>query len=79
MRQEVFHFMIPAGFRKKAQAARLSPRETELMERFAMGESYKIAADAMGVTEKTVDAYSQKIRLKLGLNTTTQCIIFLLQ
>ena len=79
MRQEAFHFLIPSNFRTKAEAAGLSPREIELMERFALGESYKIAADAMNLTEKTVDAYSQKIRLKLGLNTTTQCVIFLLQ
>jgi DNA-binding NarL/FixJ family response regulator len=79
MRQEAFQFLIPPTFRPKAEAARLSPREIELMERFAMGESYKIAADALGVTEKTVDAYSQKIRLKLGFETTNQCVIFLLQ
>lgn len=79
MKQTAFDFLIPPSFRKKAKEAHLSPREIELMERFAMGESYKIAADAMGVTEKTVDAYSQKIRLKLGFGTTTQCIIFLLQ
>jgi DNA-binding NarL/FixJ family response regulator len=79
MRQGNFEFMIPKSFFQRTAQARLTTRETEVVERLACGESYKIVADALGISENTVDNHVQRIHLKLGFSSTMQCVLFLLQ
>lgn len=62
-------------------AVKLTKRETEIMRLLTSGEgdSYKSVADALSISIKTVDQHIQRIHLKLGAQTTTQCILFFLK
>jgi DNA-binding NarL/FixJ family response regulator len=47
-------------------AARLSPRETEVLERLAQGTSNKVMAADLGISISTVAAFLARVRKKLG-------------
>jgi DNA-binding NarL/FixJ family response regulator len=79
MKQNCFEFVIPKTFLKRAELVRLTPRETEVAERLAMGESYKIVAAALDISVRTVEKHVEKIHLKIGYQSTIQCVLFLLQ
>jgi pSer/pThr/pTyr-binding forkhead associated (FHA) protein len=47
----------------------LSAREREVFERLARGETQREAAEALGLSVKTVETYRARIGIKLGLRT----------
>lgn len=79
MKQNHFEFLIPKSFFERARSSGLTPREIEVAEQMACGESYKTAGAALGISENTVDIHVQRIHLKLGCSSTMQCVLFLLQ
>jgi DNA-binding CsgD family transcriptional regulator len=44
----------------------LTPRESEVVELLAAGETYKATADKLHISPRTVETYSARIRAKLG-------------
>lgn len=46
----------------------LSDREIEVMILFAFGLSRKEAAIKLGISPRTIDSYTERIKQKLGLN-----------
>jgi DNA-binding NarL/FixJ family response regulator len=78
MKQNTFEFLIPPTFLERAKAARLTPREIEVAELLASGESWKSAADSLNMSIRTLEKHVQRIHLKLGFESTVQCVIFLI-
>jgi len=79
MNQTTFEFLIPPFFFERTKAAKLTPRETEVIELLAKGESWKSSADALGMSIRTLEKHVQRIHLKMGFQTTLQCVLFLVQ
>ena len=55
--------------------SRLTPRETEVLQRVTQGLSNKQIARALGVTEKTVKTHATSIFAKLGVRDRTQAAL----
>lgn len=53
---------------------RLSQRETELLQAFAKGESYKQAARTLGISPHTVGTHVKSIYRKLEVNSRSEAI-----
>jgi DNA-binding NarL/FixJ family response regulator len=54
--------------------SRLSLRETELLQAFARGESYKQAARSLGISPHTVGTHVKSIYRKLEVNSRSEAI-----
>ena len=54
--------------------SRLSQRETELLQAFAKGESYKQAARTLGISPHTVGTHVKSIYRKLEVNSRSEAI-----
>ena len=54
--------------------ARLSQRETELLQAFAKGQSYKQAARTLGISPHTVGTHVKSIYRKLEVNSRSEAI-----
>jgi len=54
--------------------SRLSQRETELLQAFARGESYKQAARTLGISPHTVGTHVKSIYRKLEVNSRSEAI-----
>lgn len=52
----------------------LTPRELQVFERLATGETTKEAAFALGLSASTVYTYSDRIRRKLGVRTQAELV-----
>jgi DNA-binding CsgD family transcriptional regulator len=52
----------------------LSERELEVLRLLAQGKSHKEAASALTISEKTVETYRSRIRLKLGLSSLVELV-----
>jgi DNA-binding CsgD family transcriptional regulator len=59
--------------------ALLSPREREVFERLARGETQREVAEALGLSVKTVETYRARIADKLGLRTRADLVRFALE
>jgi DNA-binding NarL/FixJ family response regulator len=59
-----------------APDAELTPRERTVLERLARGQSNKVIANELGLTEGTVKGYVSTILSKLGLEDRTQAALF---
>jgi DNA-binding CsgD family transcriptional regulator len=57
----------------------LSPREREVFERLARGETQREVAEALGLSVKTVETYRARIADKLGLRTRADLVRFALE
>lgn len=57
----------------------LSPREKEVFERLARGETQREVAEALGLSVKTVETYRARIADKLGLRTRADLVRFALE
>jgi DNA-binding NarL/FixJ family response regulator len=55
-------------------AARITPREIEIVQLLAEGKTNKEIAAALGITVRTVETHRSKIMLKLGLHSLTELI-----
>jgi DNA-binding CsgD family transcriptional regulator len=66
----------PAGEGPPAQARldRLTPRETEVLERLLGGESNKTMARAMGISPRTVEVHRSRVLQKLGVQNLAQAL-----
>lgn len=56
----------------------LSPREREVFERLARGQTQREAAEELGLSVKTVETYRARISDKLGLKTRAELVAFAL-
>ncbi len=59
--------------------ALLSPREREVFERLARGETQREVAEVLGLSVKTVETYRARIADKLGLRTRADLVRFALE
>jgi DNA-binding CsgD family transcriptional regulator len=66
----------PRQFLDNARA-KLSPRETEVISCLADGQTWKECAAVLGISERTVRAYVENIRRKLGVPNTSAAILLL--
>ncbi|MCZ7682175.1 MAG: LuxR C-terminal-related transcriptional regulator [Sandaracinaceae bacterium] len=57
----------------------LSPREREVFERLARGETQREVAESLGLSVKTVETYRARIADKLGLKTRADLVRFALE
>lgn len=57
----------------------LSPREHEVFERLARGQTQREAAEDLGLSVKTVETYRARIADKLGLRTRAELVAFALE
>jgi DNA-binding NarL/FixJ family response regulator len=55
-------------------AARITPREIEIVQLLAKGKTNKEIAAALGITVRTVETHRAKIMLKLGLHSLTELV-----
>jgi DNA-binding CsgD family transcriptional regulator len=63
----------PDGFLDVALAARgLTPRESEVVRWVALGRSSAAAAEALGISPRTVDKHLERAYAKLGVNGRSQ-------
>jgi DNA-binding NarL/FixJ family response regulator len=53
---------------------RLTARESEVLERIALGESNKEIAQALGLSSRTVEGYRANILRKAGVRSTTELV-----
>ncbi|MGE0786424.1 MAG: FHA domain-containing protein [Sandaracinaceae bacterium] len=56
----------------------LSPRERDVFERLARGQTQREAAEALGLSVKTVETYRARIADKLGLKSRADLVAFAL-
>lgn len=56
--------------------ARLSPREREVLQRVALGESNKAVSEALNLSDHTVRVHMRSILKKLGLQNRTQAALW---
>jgi DNA-binding NarL/FixJ family response regulator len=68
-----------AGTPPPAEAARLSPREREVLERLAHGYTNQQIADRLFLSVKTVETYRARIAEKLGLRSRVDFIRYALE
>ena len=54
----------------------LSKREREIVYLLASGKANKEAADALGISVRTVEAHRAKIMLKLGIHSITELVLY---
>jgi DNA-binding CsgD family transcriptional regulator len=54
---------------------RLSPRETEVLQRIAAGQRITDIADEMGVSIKTASTHKMRLQRKLGATNTAQIVV----
>lgn len=64
----------PAPVLPVAEDGRLTPRESELLQAFAAGKSYKEAARALGISPHTVGNHVKSIYRKLEVNSRIEAI-----
>ena len=57
----------------------LSPRERQVLERLAHGETQRAIAEALGLSVKTVETYRARIGEKLGLRTRADLVRYALE
>jgi NarL family two-component system response regulator LiaR len=63
------------GASARAEAGRLTPREHEVLELIARGQSNKRIALALGISEKTVKTHVGHVLAKLGVTDRTQAAL----
>src|SRR6185369_4142857 len=59
----------------QARVARLSPRETDVLELMSTGRSNKRIAAALGVSPETVKSYINSIFMKLEVDNRTRAVV----
>lgn len=57
----------------------LSPRERQVLERLALGETQRAIAEALGLSVKTVETYRSRIGEKLDLRTRADLVRYALE
>jgi two-component system response regulator NreC len=65
-------FVLPGGKRRSARL--LSPREREILQRIADGQTTRSIASAIGVGPKTVETHRRRMMKKLGLHSVAELI-----
>ena len=66
----------PADEAASEAMATLSPRETEILQLIARGDSNKLIARALNIAETTVKIHVQHILRKLGLSSRVQAAVY---
>ena len=57
----------------------LTPREVEVLEQVASGNSNKMVADRLNISEDTVKAHMRSVLSKLGANDRTHAVTIALR
>ncbi|MDR2233150.1 MAG: response regulator transcription factor [Tannerella sp.] len=73
-RKVLEHFASP-GHSNHKDMYKLSPRETEILNRLVLGDSYKMAADACFVSVGTIYSHINSIYRKLHVNSKSEAVI----
>ena len=73
-RKVLEYFTRPGKFRKK-EAYQLSTRETEILKRLVMGDSYKMVADACFISIGTVYSHINSLYKKLHVNSKSEAVV----
>lgn len=55
-------------------AGTLAPREAQVLQHIAAGQTYANTARSMGISVNTVDGYLRRIRAKTGLRVQAQLV-----
>jgi DNA-binding NarL/FixJ family response regulator len=66
--------MIVSSFRRTTQSP-LSPREKEVLAELCKGHSYKMIADALFVSERTVNFHIKNIYHKLQVHSKSEAVV----
>jgi DNA-binding NarL/FixJ family response regulator len=64
----------PPGFQPSPGAARLTPREREILQLLAEGNSNKEVAAKLGISVKTAETHRSRVMAKLNLNSITDLV-----
>jgi DNA-binding NarL/FixJ family response regulator len=64
--------LVPAADRRRARAARLTPRQLEVLELMAAGRTNREICDALGIAEGTVKAHVATVLGTLGVANRTE-------
>ncbi len=67
-------FQLKSGARNKKNTFDLTPRELEILSHLVKGASYKMIADALGISWHTVNSHFKKIYEKLHVHSATEAI-----
>jgi DNA-binding NarL/FixJ family response regulator len=73
-RKVLDYFSKPIG-REKKEFYQLSTRETEILKRLVMGDSYKMVADACFISIGTVFTHINNLYKKLHVNSKSEAVI----
>ena len=73
-RKVLEYFTKPVNSGKK-EAYQLSQRETEILQRLVMGDSYKMVADACFISIGTVYSHINSLYKKLHVNSKSEAVI----
>lgn len=65
---------VEAQLLARAERPRLTPRELQVLELVAAGMRNKKIAEALGLTEETIDMHVKKIRAKLNVTDRTAAV-----
>ena len=68
------HFRANASPAEKRDVSLLSEREQDVLVQLVKGRSYKMIADALGISYHTVDSHIRKIYEKLHVHNTAEAV-----
>ncbi len=72
--KKFIHAEVPAELASHAADDALSERETEVLKLIAVGNSNKLIADELSISEDTVKGHVKSILSKLGVNDRTDAV-----
>ncbi len=70
--QEVLPFLLTGAHQTNKQVSRLTPRQREVLQLVAEGQTSKEIGDVLCVSPRTVEFHKYKIMQELGLHSTAQ-------
>lgn len=76
---ETLERLAPVGIPEEGQFSPLSPREMEILQHAARGESNKEIARTLGISQQTVKNHFSSILRKLGTRDRTEAAVYALR
>ncbi|MFZ5652334.1 MAG: response regulator [Bacillota bacterium] len=77
--QEINRISVKQGFSRGPDDEQLTPREIEVLQHVAMGDSNKLIAKKLFISEKTVKNHLYRIFQKLDVEDRTQAALYALK
>ena len=72
--RKVLHMLTQQSHHRSKSSFDLTEREIEILSMLAKGMSYKMIADAGGITFHTVNSHLKKIYEKLHVHSATEAV-----